>query len=441
LKPTKLSDRLIPPGSLRQRAFDVFGREGFVRLLVQSSRFLLRKGWHFLQRARWRLGDPDRAAVAPSGARLTPAKKIDILCLPVINWEARLQRPQQLLAQFARAGHRVLYLRASFTGFGSPAVAASRISDRIYQLALPGDSTLALYRDELRDPTLAWSTRALRGFFHMNRVTRAICLVHHPFWLPLAIWLNAQYGWKIVYDCMDDVTGFAVAHPSMAARERQLAAQSHLVLASSLVLLERMRPLNDNCILLPNAGDFDFFSRLPPRSVGPLADLPRPVVGYYGAIGEWFDVPALQRAALAHPEWSFVLIGDTWGAHLDQLTSSPNVHFLGEKPYSTLPEYLSGFDVCTIPFLSNPLTQAAHPIKLFEYFSAGKPVVAASLPELRAYADMIELYSTPDEFTACLQRAVSSDSQARAHARRAIARDNTWERRYRTLEASLRPLS
>ncbi len=40
----------------------------------------------------------------------------DVICLPVIVWNSRFQRPQQLMDQFARRGHRVFYASLGFCG-------------------------------------------------------------------------------------------------------------------------------------------------------------------------------------------------------------------------------------------------------------------------------------------------------------------------------------
>ena len=67
-------------------------------------------------------------------------------------------------------------------------------------------------------------------------------------------------------------------------------------------------------------------------------------------------------------------------------------------PYTALPEYVAGFDVCTIPFLRSPLTEATNPVKLFEYLATGKPIVARRLPELEPYESMVSLYDEPEAF-------------------------------------------
>jgi hypothetical protein len=53
-----------------------------------------------------------------------------------------------------------------------------------------------------------------------------------------------------------------------------------------------------------------------------------------------------------------------------------------------MPAYLYNFDVCLIPFLKNKVTEAVDPVKLYEYLSSGKPVVARDLYELRRYKEL-----------------------------------------------------
>jgi len=55
--------------------------------------------------------------------------------------------------------------------------------------------------------------------------------------------------------------------------------------------------------------------------------------------------------------------------------------FLGRKPREEIPKYLLCADVCIDSFPDEPYYAAAHPIKLLEYGSCGKPVVATQVSE------------------------------------------------------------
>ncbi len=98
-------------------------------------------------------------------------------------------------------------------------------------------------------------------------------------------------------------------------------------------------------------------------------------------------------------------------------------------PYTALPEYVAGFDVCTIPFLRSPLTEATNPVKLFEYLATGKPIVARRLPELEPYESVVSLYDEPEEFVTHVIYALGRDSDEAVQQRRDVAKRNTWTAR------------
>jgi GT2 family glycosyltransferase len=251
------------------------------------------------------------------------------------------------------------------------------------------------------------------------------------------MYLKEHFNSKIVYDCMDDHGGFEVTHPEFSLHEASLVSISDMVVATSQILFDRMSMVHANCILVPNAGDFDHFHPAATLETSPLAKLTQPVIGYYGAIAEWFDTTAIHKAATRHPDWSFVLIGHTTAVDLRNLRKLRNVHLLGEKSYQELPAYLAGFDIATIPFRRIPLTEATNPVKVFEYLSAGKPVVATSLPELLPHEDLLYLYSTAEEFTAKLEQAMQENGPGLCERRVELARKNNLDITRQCIESLL----
>jgi GT2 family glycosyltransferase/glycosyltransferase involved in cell wall biosynthesis len=313
------------------------------------------------------------------------------------------------------------------------------VAERIYEVGLPGEFDFDLYGGELEGETLDQACEGIDALVRAHGIVDAVALVQYPSWEPLARRLRERYGWRVVYDCMDEHTGFGTHGPRTARDEERLLAESDLVSVTSRLLLERVSARRPDALRLPNAADWERFAGLPPRETSPLAGLPRPVVGYYGAIAAWFDADAWALAAGRRRGWSFVLIGGESGAELSSLAALPNLHRIGEVPYVRLPAYVAAFDVCTIPFRRTPLTEATNPVKLYEYFATGKPVVARRLPEIEPFAGLVELYDTPEEFDAALERALGArpDEEALAARRRQLARENTWPIRYRALRERL----
>ena len=58
------------------------------------------------------------------------------------------------------------------------------------------------------------------------------------------------------------------------------------------------------------------------------------------------------------------------------LKQIPNVYLAGPKAHEELLDYICGFDVCIVPYLSNGYTATVVPTKINEYLAMGKPVVS-----------------------------------------------------------------
>lgn len=352
----------------------------------------------------------------------------DILCFPIIDWHFRLQRPQQILSRLAKKGHRVFYLSSRLSGLGAEAMQADTVEENVLLLSMPGNSRFNIYRHIPSDNTVKQGVEALSDFLIGQDCGEVVLLVHLPFWTPYAEALKERFGWPIVYDCMDEHSGFETNTGAMVSAEARLIDSADLVVVSSLPLQKKLASRR-SVHVLRNAADYGHFSRLPSREQGPLAELNSPVIGYYGAIAEWFDLPALERALSERPEWTFVLIGHVSDARINELDRYPNLKLLGEKPYTELPSYLSGFDVCVIPFKRTPLTEATNPVKVYEYLASGKPVVARRLPELEVYEKDIFLYEQPADFIVKIEQALKENSESSRRKRQDIAVANRWEQR------------
>jgi GT2 family glycosyltransferase len=397
---------------------------------------------------------PERPLTTPSGAStlefIQPSSdealrmlgsgvpKQDLIVLPIMEWESRIQRPQQIAMRFAQAGQRVFYMHTSFHQGTQPVV--RMLAENIFEVKLPTPQATNLYSDSLTDAVAAAFEDALAAVRRSFHITQAVCMVDLPFWTPLALRLRQTFGWKVVYDCMDHHRGFSTNSPQMLAQEDLLSQHSDLVLTTSHFLLEEKSRHNANTIRVPNGADFDHF-RYPPTYLPPeMGLLEGPVIGYYGAIADWFDTGLVRALATAKPEWNFTLIGATLYADLEPLQGLQNIQLLGEMPYSRLPAYLHAFDVAIIPFKATPLTQATNPVKLFEYLSAGKPVVATALDELRHYEDYARLASTPEQWLAEIESALQEDSPSLAQARLDFSRQNTWDQRFVQIAAAIQEL-
>jgi len=83
-----------------------------------------------------------------------------------------------------------------------------------------------------------------------------------------------------------------------------------------------------------------------------------------------------------------------------------------------------------------PLTLATNPLKLYEYFACGHPVVSSPLPEILEFGTWCT-WREPVEFVAQLEFAMEENNPQAAHSRRKLAERESWAARCGTLAAHL----
>lgn len=361
----------------------------------------------------------------------------DIIVFPIIDWHYRFQRPQQISSRLASRGHRVFYLRTYFLHGTSPTVKPIRSDLPIFDVQLGLPTPMNIVADQLDESSIQVLLEQINGLRESQNIAKAICFVELPFWGPLVLELQKKCRWKIMYDALDHLSGFSNVTAHMLEPEAELIDHSDVVLATSHLLFEEKTRQNANCLFIPNATEFDHFNYVPEQLPEDIAGIEKPILGYYGAISDWFDTELLASLASARPHWNFVLIGRVENIDISALQEMPNVFFLGEKPYAHLPAYLHVFDACIIPFKKIPLTEATNPVKLFEFLSAGKAVVATDLNELRYYQDYARLASSVSEWLNAMELALEDNSPAVREKRMRFARQNTWNDRMFAIEDAI----
>ena len=362
---------------------------------------------------------------------------LDFFVFPIIDWEFRFQRPQQIASIIAKRGHRIFYFRTTFNTYRNELTAVDldvkQIGENIYQVTLATMQPVNVYRDLVHGKSsmddLLKSIAVLKRKY---AIKQSISIIDHPFWWPVAMQLRNNYT---VYDCMDDHSGFD-NNRNIETYEPSLMAEADLVVVSSEKLLSMVTGVAKKVIQVKNGTDFNHFHDLPDSDV--LKDIGKPIIGYYGAIAEWFDVGLIEACARKYKDYQFVLIGNVTNTDIPRLKTLPNVHLTGEIKYVELPKYVKYFDVCLIPFHLTKLIEATNPVKFYEYLSSGKPVVSVMLPELVPHRDLCYLAQTREEFIENIQRAL--DEKDQKAARIDLARNNSWAHRGETFFSGITKL-
>lgn len=376
-------------------------------------------------------------------ASIRKAEQCDIFIFGITAFEYRTQRPQHLAFELAKKGHRVFYIENEFIPYtGSDwkyaPVRVKKKHENIYLVNFSCPNNLFIYSDKPSVEDLEILYQSLKQLIYSAQAINPVAKIDHPFWG----YLIEKMGMRVVYDCMDEHSGFQDNSDDITRVEDKIIKQAALVLVSSTYLKKSIQKRHpQHIVILPNAGEYKHFSKEKLGKMQLPADIayiPKPIIGYYGAIADWLDVDLIGKAARAYPEYSFVFIGRVMNRALEELALKlKNIRLLGEKSYDILPGYLKAFDVCTIPFLLTDLIKATHPVKFFEYAASGKPIVTTALPELLPYKSACMIAYTHKEYILLLKQALR-ERDHNSKKRIDIAIKNTWEMRGSVLDKSIR---
>ncbi len=257
--------------------------------------------------------------------------------------------------------------------------------------------------------------------------------------IPTAAEVAGRLGEKLLlyqvsdkYDANEDS---ALSVQVIREYDRQLRDAAAVVLYSGRKLFQEAT--ENHRFFLEQAVDFAHFSDLTVEPAAELDGIPGPILGYFGAMDYVMDPELITEVARLRPGWHWVLLG--LRSNLVRI-SAPNIHFLGSKPYSSLPRYIRRFDVCVLPWrANNRFTSYGSAIKVREYLATGKPVVIAPLYEYLETPGL-RFFRGTQEFIEQVETALEKDTLALAAQRQAVVRNGTWDERARQLATLINSL-
>lgn len=224
--------------------------------------------------------------------------------------------------------------------------------------------------------------------------------ISQPLFVPLVRQLSPNV---FVLDALDNLLKHAMYKDVKNLRENYQYCLEHadLVYTNSKVTADWFSETRSDAIHIPNGVDSSVFNNqksLPlPKD---MAGISPPIVGYAGKTQEMFDVDLVEKAVVEMPDVNFVFIGQKLNPKwTEKLWKYSNVHYLGDKYYELLPQYLFHFDVCIIPY-NKDTHHNVDPIKLYEYLAMEKPIVATRVGGSVTFANFpqVMIADSPDEF-------------------------------------------
>ncbi len=272
--------------------------------------------------------------------------------------------------------------------------------------------------------------KAIRSAMQTLGIEKPVVInAFNPF---LGVFLARQFDEKaLIYYCYDEIGAAKWAGKHGARLEYRLMRQADAVVTTSQPLFESKMPNAHRSFLVKNGVDFDLFYQKSNDEQPTTNHQKRSTntIGYLGSLDERIDYDLLEYTISKLPHRQFCFVGRVNSPHAERLLKFPNVRIMGSQPASSLPGWVQQFDVCMIPFLKNELTAGIYPLKINEYFAAGKPVVATNFGDLRDFQHLIGIAETKEEYPVLLEYILTNNSSTLTSTRIAFARYNSWQHR------------
>jgi glycosyltransferase involved in cell wall biosynthesis len=317
----------------------------------------------------------------------------DLICFSHLRWNFVYQRPQHLLSRFAKHT-RVFFIEEPIFHDAEDKLHIEEPMQNVY-VVVPH-----FQHGCNEQEVLAKQKEMVNNLFTLMEITNYFSWYYTPMALPFSDHLQPKI---VVYDCMDELSAFKFAPPALTENERLLMQKADVVFTGGYSIYEAKKDKHHNIYPFPSSIDKDHFvtARTIKTEPSDQASIPHPRFGFFGVLDERFDIDLIEQAALARPEWQFVLIGPVVKIDPASLPRLANIHYLGGKSYQELPQYLAGWDVAVIPFAMNESTRYISPTKTPEYLAAGKPVISTPIRDVVSpYGEnkLVHIASSAEEF-------------------------------------------
>lgn len=364
----------------------------------------------------------------------------DLVCLSHLRWNFVYQRPQHLLTRCAKKRRVFVIEEPIFDGAQDGKLDIIQHESGVWVVVphLPENLTESAIN--------SIQQRLIDQLFAKVQIHNYILWYYTPMAMAFTRHLEPLVT---VYDCMDELSLFAGAPPSLKACEAELFKRAELVFTGGQSLYEVKRNQHPNVYAFPSSIDTAHFAQARNFKQEPAdqADIPHPRLGFFGVIDERMDLELLALLAEARPNWHLVIIGPVVKIDPAILPRHKNIHYLGGKNYQELPDYIAGWDVALLPFARNESTRFISPTKTPEYLAAGKPVVSTSIRDVvnpYGQMDMVYIADTVAQFITAIEAALNqnSDPSWRTKVDTFLAQtswDSTWEGMIQLVESVIYP--
>ncbi len=276
-----------------------------------------------------------------------------------------------------------------------------------------------------------------------------VAMVYHPALIPA---VRKVFDGPLVFDCLDDFSSLARTQSIAAAHEDAMNRAAEFIdgmISVNRYILESWGRLLRSAVpttVIEHGVDLSIFRP------GEAKEAIRSALGvpsgskmicYLGRFDARISFEDLEHLLAVSGDATFLFVGEMSNEGRMILKRLPGERIMPVGPLrpEQAAEIVAGSDLLTFPFRREPHLESIRGLKLYEYFATGLPVLSSFRRALKAYREMVYLYSTREELEAGFQAGLAEapDSEQR-QKRLDVAQSANWINRVKEVEAFIKTL-
>jgi len=166
----------------------------------------------------------------------------------------------------------------------------------------------------------------------------------------------------------------------------------------------------------------------------------KPLIGYIGGINFRLDFKLLYKLVKNNSQWNFVFVGPDQKNKIEdnqvrtqywlkKLRFLKNIYLTGAVNKKQIPNLIKQFDVCLIPYnIKHKFNLYCYPMKIFEYFYIGKPVVSTPIKSLIPLQPYVKIAKDSKEISLKIAKILKNGWPKKyVKQQKQLAVKNSWQ--------------
>lgn len=362
-------------------------------------------------------------------------KKKTILYFSPIAWDAIKQRPQHLAEELSEI-YKVIYVEPSLSVFNSNSRKNGLYKQRSF--------SINKWLDVIRPPGFRLPRSVeLASIFNMNtwgefHYLKPFLCQADVLWFGSPIfsfYINERMNIPVVYDRMDDYKALVqrrLMKQTIHRLEKSMINSADAIITTSEHLYKDSIMKNKNVWLVRNGLDLkEVDKQMESELASELSYFKNQgmyIYGYLGAIDHWFDYNVINIILQKNKNSLIYLIGPN--NIPKENINSPRVRYISPIPKEQVYSVIREFDVCLYPFKKNEMLDSINPVKIYEYLSCNRKVLAIYSNETKIFSEGVYLYRDYEELGVQLENLLSeTDSPFSQRQLFDFRLENSWNNR------------